>query len=393
MKQYNRIMLGKGGMFAKECREEGYIGCGFDVKQDLSDYLYDNWRDFNEKFIPLWMAAVPGKTKVAAGLACGFVWTIAKGLQIGDVVLCPSGEGYYYIGTIASDYYYVPDAELCHRRKVSWMDQVIYRKSMSTELKNSSGSIGTCCNITRYGDEIEALIAGKAYTAPVDNVVNTVAPPKSFDERSLHKLFCNFLRSRGIYAKTIYHEKSSNKVDSTQKWVHPDIIGVQFEDFNNEATLSLMMAADPKKSRHIYSYEMKRRIENDSQLKQYYFQALSNSSWANFGYLVAFEIADGLDEEMQRLNNAFGIGIILMQATEATILYPAREKSLDYVTIEKLSTINKQFCEFISKLAKVLHASKDYTDVARDSLIAICDKVFETDEEIEKYCKEHNIPF
>lgn len=393
MKQYNRIMLGKGGMFAKECREEGYIGCDFDLRQDLSDYLYDNWRDFNKKFIPELMAIATGRTKVAVGLACGFVWTIAKGLQIGDVVLCPSGEGYYYVGTIASDYYYVSDAKLCHRRKVNWMDQVIYRKNMSTELKNSSGSIGTCCNITRYADEIEALIAGKTYTAPVDSVDAPVTPYKSFDERSLHKLFCNFLRSRGIYARTINHEKSSIKADNTQKWVHPDIIGVQFEDFNNEATLSLMMAADSKKSMHIYSYEMKRRIENDNQLKKYYFQALSNSSWANFGYLVAFEIAEGLDEEMQRLNNAFGIGIILMQATEATILYPAREKSLDYVTIEKLSTINKQFCEFISKLAKVLHASKDYTDVARDSLIAICDKVFETDEEIEKYCKEHNIPF
>jgi hypothetical protein len=138
---------------------------------------------------------------------------------------------------------------------------------------------------------------------------------------------------------------------------------------------------------------MKRRVENDSQLKQYYFQALSNSSWANYGYLVAFEIADGLEEEMERLNNAFGIGIILMQATEATILYPAREKQLDYITIEKLNRINKQFCEFINKLSKVLLASKDYSDIARDSLIAICDKVFETDEEIEAYCKEHNIPF
>jgi hypothetical protein len=108
---------------------------------------------------------------------------------------------------------------------------------------------------------------------------------------------------------------------------------------------------------------------------------------------VAFEIADGLEEEMERLNNAFGIGIILMQATEATILYPAREKQLDYITIEKLNRINKQFCEFINKLSKVLLASKDYSDIARDSLIAICDKVFETDEEIEAYCKEHNIPF
>ena len=386
-------MLGRGCMYAKECREGGYIGCDFELRQDLSDYLYDNWRDFNKKFIPQLMSIATGRSKVAVGLACGFVWTIAKGLQIGDIVLCPSGEGYYYVGTITSVYYYVPDSNLPHQRKVKWMEQVIYRKNMSTGLKNSSGSIGTCCNITRYADEIEALISGKSYNAPAQTEDNTVMPSKSFDERSLHKLFCNFLRSRGIYARTINHEKSSIKADNTQKWVHPDIIGVQFEDFNNEATLSLMMAADPKKSMHIYSYEMKRRIENDNQLKKYYFQALSNSSWANFGYLVAFEIADGLDEEMQRLNNAFGIGIILMQATEATILYPAREKSLDYVTIEKLSTINKQFCEFISKLAKVLHASKDYTDVARDSLIAICDKVFETDEEIEKYCKEHNIPF
>lgn len=393
MKQYNRIMLGKGGKFAKMCRQEGFIGSEFEVMQDLSDSLYENWRDFNKKFIPLWLALVPDKSKTAAGLVCGFTWTIVKGLQLGDVVLCPSGEGYYYVGTIASDYYFVPNTDLPHRRKVEWMDKVIQRKSMSQKLKNSSGSIGTCCDITRYAEEIEALLAGQAITAPTEPDVTTKEPAKSFDERSLHKLFCNFLRTRNIYAKTIYHEKSSTKADNTQKWVHPDIIGVQFEEFQNNATLSLLKATDPKQSVHIYSYEMKRRVENDSQLKQYYFQALSNSSWANYGYLVAFEIADGLEEEMERLNNAFGIGIILMQATEATILYPAREKQLDYITIEKLNRINKQFCEFINKLSKVLLASKDYSDIARDSLIAICDKVFETDEEIEAYCKEHNIPF
>lgn len=393
MKQYNRVMLGKGGKYAKMCRQEGFIGSEFEVMQDLSDSLYENWRDFNKKFIPQWMAIVPDKSKTSAGLVCGFTWTIVKGLQLGDVVLCPSGEGYYYVGTIASDYYFVPNTDLPHRRKVEWMDKVIQRKSMSQKLKNSSGSIGTCCDITRYAEEIEALLAGQAITAPTAPVVTPQEPAKSFDERSLHKLFCNFLRTRNIFAKTIYHEKSSTKADNTQKWVHPDIIGVQFEEFQNNATLSLLKATDPKQSVHIYSYEMKRRVENDSQLKQYYFQALSNSSWANFGYLVAFEIADGLEEEMERLNNAFGIGIILMQATEAIILYPAREKQLDYITIEKLNRINKQFCEFISKLSKVLLASKDYSDIARDSLIAICDKVFETDEEIETYCKEHNIPF
>lgn len=395
-KKYNRVMLGQGSKFAKMCHEEGYIGANFDINIDLSDSLFDNWRDFNKKYIPIWMNIVPGKSTTAAGLACGFLWTIIKGLQIGDVVLCPSGEGFYYVGTIVSDYYYVPDTELPHRRKVKWMDKVIYRKAMSQQLKNSSGSVGTCCEITKYAAEIETLI-NSASNEPVKDIPESAiietGVHKDFLERSLHPLFCSYLRGRNIYAKTIYHEKTPNKIDNNAKWVHPDIVGVQFEDFKNDATLSLLKATEPKQSVHIYSYELKRRIESDYQLKQYYFQALSNSSWANFGYLVAFEINEDLTEEMERLNNAFGIGVILMQANESKILFPAKEKALDYNTIEKLNNLNPDFCEFIKKLSKVMNASKEYTSDARNSFEKICDKVFDTDEEIEKYCKEHNIPF
>ena len=391
MKKYNRVMLGKAGKYAKVCREEGYIGAGFDIFVDLSDSLFENWRDFNAKFIPIWMKNVPDKSKTAAGVSCGFLWTIIKGLNIGDVVLCPSGEGFYYVGTIASEYYYVPDTELPHRRKVNWMDKVIYRRDMSQKLQNSTGSIGTCCDISKYAEELEALISNPTGKAPV--IQQQKEEVKTFDERSLHKLFCNYLRSRNIYAKTIFHEKSSTKVDSAQKWVHPDIVGVQFEEFNNDATLALLKATEPKETVHIYSYELKRKIDSDYQLKHCYFQALSNSSWANFGYLVAFEIADGLDEEMERLNNAFGIGVILMQADDSKILYPAREKALDYNTIEKLNNLNSDFCTFITKLSKVLNAAKDYTTDAKQSFEKICDKIFDTDEELEKYCIDHNIPF
>ena len=387
-------MLGRGGKFAKMCKDEGYIGAYFDIKVDLSDSLYDNWRDFNTKFIPVWMDNVPGKSKTSAGLACGFLWTIVKGLNIGDVVLSPSGQGFYYVGTITSDYYYVPNTELPHRRKVAWMDQVIDRKNMSEGLRNSTGSIGTCCNITKYAQEIDALIAGASFVPSVVSVSKTEpASHKDFLERSLHKLFCSFLRTRNIYAKTIYQEKSSNKVDNNQKWVHPDIVGVQFEEFKNDATLSLLKATEPKETVHLYSYELKRRIESDYQLKQYYFQALSNSSWANYGYLVAFEINEDLSEEMERLNNAFGIGIILMQANDSKILYPAKEKALDYNTIEKLNNLNPDFCEFIKKLSKVMNASKDYTTDAKNSFVKICDRIIESDEELEAYCKENNIPF
>lgn len=385
-------MLGRAGRFAKMCREEGYIGANFDIKKDLSSSLPENWRLFNEETIPLWLESNPGKSKTAAGVACGFLWTIAKGLQIGDVVLCPSGEGTYYVGTIAGDYYYVPNTDLPHRRKVEWRDKVIPRKSMSQKLQNSTGSIGTCCDITRYEEEIESLITGSVAVVTIEKKQDP-EPAKSFDERSLHKLFCSYLRTRSIYAKTIFHEKSSSRVDTAQKWVHPDIVGVQFEEFKNDATLSLLKATEPKGTVHLYSYELKKKIESDYQLKQYYFQALSNSNWANFGYLVAFEINDGLDEEMERLNNAYGIGIIQMQDGNWTILYPAREKSLDYNTIEKLNNLNRDFCTFIDKISKVLNAPEKYIKEAKDSFESICDKIFESDEEQERYCKEHNIPF
>lgn len=387
-------MLGQGSKFAKMCRQENYIGANFEINMDLSDSLFDNWRDFNERFIPIWMQNVPGKSKTAAGLACGFLWTIVKGLKIDDVVLSPSGEGYYFVGTISSDYYYVPNTDLPHRRKVIWMEQVIYRKDMSIELRNSSGSVGTCCNVTDYAQEIEALLGKKTHVSEVKTEpITSFTESHGYDERSLHKVFCSYLRTRNVYAKTIYHEKSSTKVDSAQKWVHPDIIGVEFEEFNNDTTLSLLKATEPKESVHIYSYELKKKIESDYQLKQYYFQALSNSSWANYGYLVAFEINEDLSEEMERLNNAFGIGIIHMQANESRILFPARKNQLDYVTIEKLNNLNKDFNIFIAKLSKVINATKEYTADAKSSFEKICDSIFKSDEEFETYCKSHNIPF
>lgn len=73
MKEFYRVMLGKGSMFAKECREQGFIGADFDINQDLSNSLPDDWRAFNKQFIPIYLEANPGKSKIAAGLGCGFL--------------------------------------------------------------------------------------------------------------------------------------------------------------------------------------------------------------------------------------------------------------------------------------------------------------------------------
>ena len=160
MKGYRRVMLGKKSAHAEACLVGNFIGADFDIHQDLTGKLPDDWRAFNRMFIPVYLAAHPGKSKVAAGLACGFLWTVSKGIHIGDIVLCPDGSGRYRVGEVTGDYYYAPGEILPHRRPVRWSEQVIDRAEMSQALRNSAGSIGTVSDITKYAEEIERLLAG-----------------------------------------------------------------------------------------------------------------------------------------------------------------------------------------------------------------------------------------
>lgn len=98
MTSFYRVMLGAGSAHAKDAVAGGFLGADFTIHQDLAGHLPDDFRDFNTEFIPVFLANNPDRTKVGAGLACGFLWTVAKGIQIGDIVLSPDGAGHYHVG-------------------------------------------------------------------------------------------------------------------------------------------------------------------------------------------------------------------------------------------------------------------------------------------------------
>ena len=160
MRNYYRIMLGAKSAHADECFKGNFIGADFAIKEDLSKNLPDNWRDFNKHFIPVFLNNLPQKSKVSAGLSCGALWTVSKGINVGDIVLCPNGSGSYYVGEVLDTYSYHPGQILPHRRTVKWYPNLVDRSSMSDQLKNSTGSIGTVSDISKYAEEIERLIAG-----------------------------------------------------------------------------------------------------------------------------------------------------------------------------------------------------------------------------------------
>jgi restriction system protein len=166
-RSYYRVMLGRKSAYANDCFAGNFIGADFGIQEDLSRQLPDEWRAFNKQFIPVFLTAYPEKTRVGAGLACGALWTLSKGMERGDLVLCPDGAGNYRVGEVQGDYYYSAGHPLRHRRRVRWLDTVIPRSDMSEALQNSTGSIGTVGNVSHHGPEIEALLgAGPASFPP-----------------------------------------------------------------------------------------------------------------------------------------------------------------------------------------------------------------------------------
>jgi hypothetical protein len=217
---------------------------------------------------------------------------------------------------------------------------------------------------------------------------------KSYNERDLHRLLSSYLKNTKIYSKTIFHEQSKYGKDNNQIWTHPDMVGVKFLNLQTKVSQNFLKSINRVDTFKLSSYEIKKEINSDTELKKAYFQAVSNSSWANYGYLVAFEFSDSLSDEMERLNQSFGIGIIELNANpyQSKILFPAIYKDLDFKTIDKLCKINKEFEQFIEQTDRLMTAQERYYKSTEKELDEFCDGYFENDSEIEKYCKDTNIP-
>ncbi|GAA9706311.1 COG2958 family protein [Helicobacter pylori] len=219
----------------------------------------------------------------------------------------------------------------------------------------------------------------------------------SFHERDLHPLLVKFLNrdpNFKLLCKTIYHEPCKKGKKGKDRWNYPDIVGVYFPynkyfPYNGykEETLKFLHHTGQKRHK-IFSFELKIRI-NFSNLKESYFQAVSNSTWANEGYLVVFEeIEDKVLGELKRLNQSFGIGVIKLESeiSNSKILLPAKEKEIDIPTLDMLVKQSPEnFKPFMERINKQIEKGLD-TPIEMEGF----DKVL-NDEAMQKYIKDKGI--
>lgn len=115
----------------------------------------------------------------------------------------------------------------------------------------------------------------------------TVAKKKRFDflEKDLHPYLTYYAYYHlHCYTKTINHSQSSKK--EFGKWVHPDIVGCYFPLDEWKQEVYELSSSIGHISIRLLSFELKRELSFGN-LRESFFQTVSNSSWANESYLVA----------------------------------------------------------------------------------------------------------
>jgi restriction system protein len=159
-RKYYRLILGKGHSFAETCFAENFVGIDLFADEDLTNKFPADLKEFNRNYIPKFLEQNPDKTKVAAGQACGRLYTLCKEFEDNDIVVCPDGRGNYRFGRIKGEYYYKHQGVLPHRRKVEWLSLTVPKNQFSEEFQSSIGSIRTLVQISKYKDDLERLLRG-----------------------------------------------------------------------------------------------------------------------------------------------------------------------------------------------------------------------------------------
>jgi hypothetical protein len=218
----------------------------------------------------------------------------------------------------------------------------------------------------------------KHYTQSPLVVITPISGGKSeYHERDLHPILSTFVYRCDhfkAYTKTIFHESSSRSRKGLNEWLHPDLVGAYLPLGDYEDATIYLQKSLSISSAKIFSFELKKDL-NFSNLRQYYFQAVSNSSWAHEGYLVVTDMPldDDFFDEFQRLNNAFGIGLIVLNIVNPDDCYVQTyakvKSSLDWQTVNRLTKENPYFKQFIMNIGSDLQSKKikgSYDPIMKD---------------------------
>jgi hypothetical protein len=182
--------------------------------------------------------------------------------------------------------------------------------------------------------------------------VSTIAE-SSFSERDLYPILIDYLKTElNLYCQRIDEKRSKNSRGSGgNQWLHPDIVAMQPVDKEWNELIRSCVKQGAGQSVRLWSFEVKKELTGSNARKSF-FQAVSNSSWANEGYLVATSILDSsVEQELRMLSALHGIGVILLNPenpSESEMMLPAKSRAeVDWQSVNRILVENADFKDYI----------------------------------------------
>ena len=182
--------------------------------------------------------------------------------------------------------------------------------------------------------------------------VSTIAE-SSFSEHDLYPILIDYLKTElNLYCQRIDEKRSKNSRGSGgNQWLHPDIVAMQPVDKEWNELIRSCVKQGAGQSVRLWSFEVKKELTGSNARKSF-FQAVSNSSWANEGYLVATSILDSsVEQELRMLSALHGIGVILLNPenpSESEMMLPAKSRAeVDWQSVNRILVENADFRDYI----------------------------------------------
>lgn len=221
---------------------------------------------------------------------------------------------------------------------------------------------------TNQPDETEnELTTALSHTAHQSEITGTSLHPhvQKLAEHELYPLLARFLHSEfGLYPKRIDEKRASNRNGPRGNiWLFPDMVAMEDlgKEWHKDIRDCVRHYGDPRC--RLWSFEVKLKL-NRTNVREAWFQTVSNSAWANQGYLVSAEVEDAATmKELRLLAATHGIGLIVLDAEAPTegseIRIPARERTdVDWDACNRLAEENADFRDFIRSVRQ-FHQTDD----------------------------------
>ena len=209
--------------------------------------------------------------------------------------------------------------------------------------------------------EVEPDITDENNNEDIDTPKNITT---AFSEQDLYPILIEYLKTElNLYCQRIDERRSKNTRGAKgNHWLHPDVVAIQPMDTEWNSLIQDCVKLGAGQRARLWSFEVKKELSR-SNARTSFFQAVSNSSWANEGYLVATKISDNATEkELRMLSALHGIGVILLNIenpTESEMMLPSRSRlEVDWESVNRILLENDDFKNYVDLVSTYYQTGK-----------------------------------